>query len=134
MDVRRIACCGAAGFIGVLLVTATASYAYEGPRNSPQELVVQGHRLQPYERAVSYADLNLAYRPAQRVLHGRIVRAADDVCWSLNTALASVDECSRDAVNNTRPQVNAAIQRAKLRMAGVPIPPDVAVIAFTAIQ
>jgi UrcA family protein len=133
MDVRKIACWGAAGFIGVLLVTATAS-AYEGPRNAPQDLVVQGHRLQPNERAVSYADLNLAYRPQQRVLHGRIVRAADQICWALNSSLGSVDECSRDAVDNTRPQVNAAIQRAKLRMAGMPIPPDVAVIAFSAIR
>lgn len=122
MDTRKIACIVAAGFIGVGL-TASATHAFA----QPPDAVVKGERLDPEtQRVVSYKDLNLAFRPDQKTLDGRIYKTANDLCFDLN-GLDGLSGCRDDAVHSTDDQVARAIERAKRQMAGLPAGPAVAI-------
>jgi UrcA family protein len=122
MDSRKIVCITAAGFVGLGLVSAATSAAAK-----PRDVVVTGKRIDPeLQRRVSYADLNLALRPDQRVLNGRIFTTAHQLCWDVNGFDADQD-CTYDAVDSTDDQVAAAIDRAQRKMAGLPVGPAVAI-------
>jgi UrcA family protein len=122
MDSRKLACFFAAGFIGVGLVSAATSASAK-----PREVVVVGKRVDPeLQRRVSYADLNLALRPDQKVLNGRIFTTAGQLCWDVNGFDADQD-CTYNAVRSTDDQVAAAIDRAQQKMAGLPVGPAVAI-------
>jgi UrcA family protein len=112
----------AAAFIGVGLTgAATQSYA------APPDVTIKGRAIDPQtQRSVYFGDLNLAVRPAQRVLNGRIRQVASDLCWDLNGAYDN-DVCTRDAVHSTDDQVASAIVRAKRMMAGLPVGPALAI-------
>ena len=115
MDARKISCLCAAGLIGSLLITAASAAE---PRQSRPDLVVKAPRIDAAtQRKVSYADLNLALQPGQKVLKHRIFVAANGICNSINSNYTAVGDCLRFAVDKTRPQVKAAIRRAELRMA-----------------
>ena len=122
MDSRKLACMFAAGFIGVGLVSAATSASAK-----PREVVVVGKRVDPeLQRRVSYADLNLALRPDQKVLDRRITTTASQLCWDVNGFDADQD-CTQKAVRSTDAQVAAAIDRAQRKMAGLPVGPAVAI-------
>lgn len=123
MDTRKIACILAAGFIGLGL-TASATNALAQP---PKEAVVEGPRIDPImQRVVSYKDLNLVLAADQRTLNKRIWRTASSLCFDLNGYDGQFG-CTNDAIHSTDDQVAAAIQRAKLQMAGLPVGPAVAI-------
>ena len=121
MQKQKVACMTAAGFLGILLVTATATPAF-----SQSRVLVEAPRVDPaLQRRVYYGDLNLAMAPHQRVLKNRIFVTAKELCFDIN--LVREDTCPSNAVRSTSGQVKAAIQRAELRMAGKPAGPDVAI-------
>jgi UrcA family protein len=123
MESRKIACLFAAGFIGVGL-TATATAADAKPRQD-RDVVVNAFNPET-QRRVSYADLNLAVRPDQRVLVSRISTTASSLCRELN-GVDWVDGCTRAAVRSTDDQVAAAIDRAQRKMAGLSVGPAIAI-------
>ena len=121
MDSRKIACVLAAGFISVTLVGAATSSSAK-----PRDVVVTGQKVDPeLQRKVSYADLNLALRPAQKVLNRRISRTAWELCYDINSS--NEPTCTSGAIRSTDDQVAAAIDRAQRRMAGLPVGPAVAI-------
>ena len=123
MDSRKIACGVAAVFIGTALA-ASSSMAFAQTR---EPLVVSAPKVDAeLQRRVSYADLNLAASPAQRVLHRRIFHTSGELCFDLNGDF-QFDSCRYDAVRSTDGQVAAAIERAKRQMAGLPVGPAVSI-------
>ena len=121
MQKQKVACMTAAGFLGILLVTATATPAF-----SQSRVVVEAPRVDPaLQRKVFYHDLNLAQSRDQRLLRNRIYQTAQSLCFDIN--LVREDTCPSNAVRSTSGQVKAAIERAELRMAGKPAGPDVAI-------
>jgi UrcA family protein len=78
---------------------------------------VVGERPSEYTRTVrvSYADLNLAAVPDQRILNRRVGGAARDVCGPNDAASLSdhgFADCVSGAWSGARPQIAMAIQRA----------------------
>jgi UrcA family protein len=125
---QKVACMTAAGFLGILLVTAAATPAF-----SQSRVVVEAPRIDPaLQRRVSYRDLNLAQVRDQNRLRGRIYRTAHELCFDINRI--EEKHCPSMAIRSTRDQVAAAIQRAELRMAGKPAGPDVAITMVIAAQ
>ena len=123
MDSRKLACMAAAAFIGVGLTAAVTADA------KPRDIVVEGSKFDPgTQRRVSYADLNLAFRPQQKVLMRRISSTAHNLCGDLGYSYPSERwDCTSDAVHSTDGQVAAAIERANLKMAGKPVGPAIAI-------
>ena len=121
MQMQKVACMTAAGFLGILLVTTTATPAF-----SQSRVVVNAPRVDPaLQRRVFYDDLNLAQSRDQRLLRNRIYQTAHSLCFEIN--FVREDSCPANAIRSTDGQVRVAIQRAKLRMAGKPAGPDVAI-------
>lgn len=128
MDVRKLSCIVAAGFIGTMVVSAATSSPVYAKAKSEKPLVIVGERVDPaLQRRVSYRDLNLVFPAAQTELRKRISHTAADLCYDLNDGSDPDRECYNFAVRGTRPQVADAIARAKLRMAGKPVGPDLAI-------
>ena len=128
MEVRKLACIAAAGFIGTMVVTAATSSSAYAKSNSNKPVVVTGERIDPsLQRRVSYRDLNLVIPAAQKELRKRISYTANDLCSDLNNEFDATRTCYSFAVKGTRPQVEAAIERAQLRMAGRSVGPDLAI-------
>lgn len=121
MNTRKTACLFAAGFLGVGL-TAAATGADAKPRPGDVTVTAVDPELQ---RKVSYADLNLAVKPHQRVLKYRIAFTASDLCRDIN----GYDDgsCRRFAINSTKDQVARAIERAERKMAGLAVGPPIAI-------
>ncbi len=118
---RKLVCMTAAGFLGILLTTATVSPAFGQSR-----VVIEAPRIDPtLQRRVYYGDLNLATSRHQRVLKNRIFVTAKKLCFDVN--LVKEESCPTNAVRSTTGQVAAAIERAELRMAGQRAGPDVAI-------
>lgn len=123
MQDRKIACIAAAVFVGTAL-TFSATQALAGPPVG--DVIVEGKKIDPeLQRKVSYADLNLAFAAHQRLLDRRIHRTADSLCFDLNGL--DDDNCTSDAIDSTDDQVAAAIERAKRKMAGLPVGPAIAI-------
>lgn len=121
MQMQKVACMTAAGFLGILLVTTTATPAF-----SQQRVLVEAPRIDPsLQRKVFYHDLNLAQSRDQRLLRNRIYQTANSLCFEIN--LIKEDSCPSNAIRSTSGQVKAAIERAELRMAGKPAAADVAI-------
>ena len=121
MDTHKIACMFAASLLG-LGITVTATGADAKPRSGDVTVTATDPALQ---RRVSYADLNLAVKPDQRVLRHRISYTASDLCLDIN----GWDDgtCRRFAINSTRDQVKRAIARAEQKMAGLAVGPPIAI-------
>jgi UrcA family protein len=112
----------AAGFMCVTLVGAATNAGAK-----PRDVVVVGEKVDlELQRTVSYADLNLAFRPAQKMLGKRISDTAWHLCFDLNGP-TSIESCAARAIQSTDLQVAAAINRAKRQMAGLPVGPAVAI-------
>lgn len=124
MNSRNLATLIAAGFIGLSL-TAAAAYA----RPTTREVVVEGKRFDPeIQRIVRYGDLNLAFRPDQKLLMRRISSTARGLCSDLgyfdfNERWA----CANEAVDSTDDQVAAAIARAQDKLAGRAVGPAIGI-------
>ena len=78
IDTRRMACIGAAGFIGTALVIAAASPVH-GQSLFHQPVTVQGHR-DTLTRVVPYGDLALTTNQGRGILMRRVSAAVTDVC------------------------------------------------------
>lgn len=128
MDNRKIACMFAAGFLGLGL-TAAATDARAAPRSGDVTVTATDPALQ---RRVSYADLNLALKPAQHVLQRRISYTARDLCNEVNGF--DDGDCRSFAINSTRGQVRSAIARAELQMAGIAVGPPIAIAMVVAVR
>lgn len=124
MEGRKIACLCAAVFIGLGLTAAAAN-----AQPPVGDVVVEGKRFDPEtQRVVRYGDLNLAFRQDQKVLFRRISTTARGLCHDLG--YRGFEEnwiCKNDAIHSTDDQVSAAIERAKQKMAGRAVGPQVAI-------
>ncbi|GAA4014627.1 hypothetical protein GCM10022280_11430 [Sphingomonas swuensis] len=122
MNDRKVACIAAALFLGTVL-TAGATDSLAAPR---PDIVVKAPQIDPeLQRTVSYADLNLALKQDQRRFDWRIHRTANSLCFDINGY--DNDLCTRSAIESTDDQVAAAIDRAKRKMAGLPVGPAIAI-------
>lgn len=123
MEKRNVACLTAAALLGAAL-TAGATQALAAPPLG--DVVIKADRFDPeLQRRVSYADLNLATKQGRHILDGRIFRTASNLCWELNGF--DTDKCTDEAIESTDDQVALAVQRAKRRLAGLPVGPAVAI-------
>ena len=121
MGTRKIACVFAASLLG-LSITVAAPGAQAKPRLGDVTVTATDPTLQ---RRVSYADLNLAVTPDQRVLRTRISYTAGDLCYDLNGERDGA--CRSSAIDSTRGQVKRAIARAERQMAGLSVGPPIAI-------
>jgi UrcA family protein len=128
MFTRKVATMAAAGFIGALLVAAAVQPAEAKGRGN---VTITAQPFDPAtQRRVDYADLNIAERAGQKALRVRIFRAASDLCGptlGYDDIDALQQTCVSGALGSTRGQVRAAIQRAKMQLAGLPVGPAVAI-------
>lgn len=116
MNIRKVACAAAAGFITVMAFGAATQPAHA---RSHREVVVTA--ADPaLVRRVSYSDLNLRMRPDQRQLDHRVDAAADDICTSVNETWNSQHDCFNFATQGAKPQIRRAIERAELIAEGKP--------------
>jgi len=124
MNGRNTASLCAAVVIGLGL-TAVAANA----RPPARDVVVEGKRLDPQtQRVISHGDLNLAVRRDQRMLLHRISTSARDLCYDLDHwEFGANRACTYDATRSTDDQVAAAIERAKRKMAGEVVGPEIAI-------
>jgi UrcA family protein len=107
-DGRKMACWGAAGFIGSALLIVAASPAHGQP---PVEVVAQ---KDVPTRIVPFGDLSLATKAGQRILFRRVGYAVREVCPDEDLAGAYYDSehCKKFAWQGARPQISRAIDRA----------------------
>lgn len=101
-----------------LFVLAAALLA--APLAAQEPTVVEGRKHPDYRERVSIADLDLRQRSAQRVLKTRVSRASERVCNQAEGpfpnnrfGLGSSLTCADQTYNNVKPQIAAAIARAK---------------------
>ena len=112
MELRKIVCVGAAGFIGTLLITAAAVPAHSRP-----PLIVQGQRPDPeaLTARVSFYIADLRSERGQNDLVRRVHSATREVCpdnLSVNALDTYRAHCLETAWNGARPQIEAAIDTA----------------------
>ena len=122
MQGRSVACLLAAGFLGLGLTTVAVSA-------DAKPIVVEGDSFDPRtQRRVSYADLNLAARPDQKVFRLRLYRTAGSLCRDLgHQDLSQHSMCQEDAIRSTDAQVAIAIDRASNILAGRAVGPAIAI-------
>lgn len=116
---RNVACLIAAGLLGTGLTAAATGLKAQATQVT---VLATDPALQ---RRVSYADLNLAVKPDQRVLRHRIFKTAGELCIAINDQLD--DDCRNFAVRGTRAQVKRAIIRAEQKLAGVAVGAPIAI-------
>lgn len=120
MHSRHTTCLLAAAAMGIL--AGAAGIATAAPRG---DVVIKGRTIDPsLQRKVSYADLDLARQPGQKVLGARIRTTANRLCYDLNGE-DFLRQCTEFAVHSTDDQVAAAIERAQRRLAGLPVGPSI---------
>lgn len=112
MDVRKVVCLGAAGFIGTLLIAAAAAPAHAQPT-----VVVEAQRPDPdaLTANVSFYIADLRSERGQKDLLRRVHTATREVCPE-NLSVTLLDtyrkNCLATAWNGARPQIEAAIDTA----------------------
>jgi UrcA family protein len=112
MDGRQMACLGAAGFVGTLLIVAITAPAHAQPQ---QPVTVIARQAQPVTASVPYGDLALATSAGQRVLNHRISAALSKLCPNLDIDGFVYDsqDCRDHALAGALPQVRQAIDLAR---------------------
>jgi len=111
---RQVACLGAAGFIGTMLVVAATSPAFAQEYSQPVTVTAHSDQL---TRVVPYGDLSLANRDARKVLMHRVGIAVREVCPNMSIDGLSlqqydVEGCRDYAWTGARPQIRHAIDLA----------------------
>jgi len=111
MDVRKVVCVGAAGFLGTLLVGAAVFPAHAQELSNP--VTVTGHP-DSITRSVSFADLTLKTRHDRGVLMHRVDLAVGKICTGFdgNTGSYDADDCRNFAWAGARPQIKRAFDQA----------------------
>jgi UrcA family protein len=127
MNNRKVAFACAAGFLG-LGITGVSTQVQA---KKPVQVTVTATDPS-LQRRVSYADLNLAVKPDQRVLRHRISYTASDLCFDINGW--DDGSCKAFAIASTRDQVRAAIDRAERQMAGLAVGPPTAIAMVIAVH
>lgn len=117
MDIRKIACVGAAAFTGALLISVSATPAHAQWISHP--VVVTGH-LDPNTRVVSYRDLSLNTDSGRKTLMHRVGVAVSEVCPAYDAMFNNYDAdwCQQFAWRGARIQLNRAFAAAE---SGVPL-------------
>jgi len=110
IDHRKIACLGAASFIGAVLVASVAVPAH-GQSNG-QRLTVVAERPDQLTAMVHYDDLSLATKNGRHMLSRRVGEAVNRVCPDSTFETYDVGDCRNFAWNGARPQIKRAIDLA----------------------
>jgi len=106
-DGRKMACWGAAGFIGTALLIVASTPAHSQP---PVEVIGQ---KSANTRIVHYGDLSLATQAGKRQLFRRVGYAVKEVCPEADGGvLYDLDGCKKFAWRGARPQIQSAFDRA----------------------
>lgn len=107
-DVRKMACWGAAGFVGTALLIAAASPARSQP---PVDVIAQKGGM---TKVVHYGDLSLATQKGRQLLVRRVGFAVKEVCpdYDQGWVLYDVESCKKFAWKGARPQIRRAFDRA----------------------
>jgi len=106
---KALAMCGAGLIAGASILAAVTPV-----RAAPHNLTVVGRQSQYVTRYVSYADLNLASRPGERILYHRVGFAVNEVCTEPFAYDSSqIDDCTMDSWDRARPQIVRAVRRAR---------------------
>ena len=111
-NLRQVACLGAAGFIGTMLVLAVAAPVHAQAFTRP--VTVTAHRDFLTER-VPYGDLTLASKQGRSILYQRVGAAVNRVCPGVDAEglTYNAQDCKDFAWEGARPQIRTAIKRAK---------------------
>lgn len=107
----------ARGIVGIaalplfLVVSPTIGVAQD------RSATVTGQRLDEMTERVSYRDLNLAFKPDEKILFRRVGFAVRRICDRLHEGVSPASyesmACSRGAWLGARPQIKTAVQRAR---------------------
>ena len=99
---------------------ALAAVFAAAPLAAEEATVVTGERQPVYQERVSYADLDLRQGSARQALKVRVFHAADRLCTQAEgtmpfsgIGLGSSQSCTDLTYQDTKPQINAAIARAR---------------------
>ena len=129
MNVRNLACMTAAGFIGVLLVSAAAQPAYS---QAIRDVVVQAQTDPDVLTAtVNFSIKDIRSLAGQQALVRQVRQATYEVCPQYASEFTSDSiYCRRLAWAGAKPQIDLAIERA-MTMAdtGAPISITIGIIA-----
>lgn len=115
MDGRKLACVGAASFLGALLLAAAIAPAHGQPANQRPVTITAP---EPLTERVPYGDLSLAVKHDQRVLYRRVSVAVGNVCPLLDEQGFAYDwqDCRDFAWRGAKPQIEQAIDLARSGM------------------
>jgi UrcA family protein len=89
------------------------------PLAAQEPTVVTGKHRPIYQERVSFADLDLRRGSGQRLLRSRVRRASSDVCFKAEgvdhdrLGVRGGLSCDDQTYQDARPQISAAIHRAK---------------------
>ena len=130
MNVRNLACMTAAGFIGVLLVSAAAQPAYS---QASRDVVVQAQKNPDVLTAtVKFSINDIRSLAGQKTLIRRVRQATYEVCPNYQESGFIKDSisCPSLAWAGAKPQIDRAIKRA-MTMAdtGAPMSITIGIIA-----
>lgn len=130
MNVRNLACMTAAGFIGVLLVSAAAQPAYS---QASRDVVVQAQTNPDVLTAtVKFSINDIRSLAGQKTLVRRVRQATYDVCPGYQETGFFTDSisCPSLAWAGAKPQIDRAIKRA-MAMAdtGAPMSITIGIVA-----
>jgi UrcA family protein len=114
-DTRKMACFGAAAFLGTLVIGAAAT-----PLHAQERPVTVTARPDQLTRVVPYGDLSLATKQGRHILMHRVDVAVDQVCPQMDEFLGRLDDayCKHFAWAGARPQIRRAFDSA---LAGQPM-------------
>ena len=129
MNVRNLACMTAAGFIGVLLVSAAAQPAYS---QASRDVVVQAQTNPDVLTAtVNFSIKDIRSLAGQQALIRRVRQATYEVCPEYASGFTSDSiYCRGLAWAGAKPQIDRAIKRATtMADTGAPVSITIGIIA-----
>ena len=129
MNVRNLACVTAAGFVGVLLVSAAAQPAYS---QASRDVVVQAQTNPDVLTAtVNFSIKDIRSLAGQQALIRRVRQATYEVCPEYAAEFTGDSiYCRRFAWAGAKPQIDRAIERATtMADTGAPMSITIGIIA-----
>jgi UrcA family protein len=113
VDLRKLACMCAAGFIGTLLFAASIDSVQAQTVSHP--VTVMAERPNILTRVVPFGDLSLSTAHGRHVLVQRVSLAVNEVCPELDEYGTPLDlaDCQHFAWAGARPQIRTAFDAAR---------------------
>ena len=103
------------GFRNLLIIGAAATLA--SPALASGHMKFSNNSDGTRTARISYADLDLSSPDGQRALNKRVKSAVSQLCAAPGAIPSEVHACRANAFDSTRPQVFAAVERSRTRLA-----------------